>query len=525
MHNDVEPTADSARPPDTVDDSVFRVLMEVSADGLAVLDRHGHFVLLNTAATELLGLPADELVGRAAPFDIDDVSPHGSRQDRHHTTWPAPDGRRRDLEYCLAPVAGGAHAVWFSDVTDTLRQQERLTAIARAASSVADAYSLRTTLDAVAREIAMTANIAAVQILAMDDPRDELRVLGMAGFDDAADFTERLSACRRRGAKVSFMDAFQNGEPVVVPHRKAAILADPAWAPLHAIMSYPSWDSFVSMPLIVRGRVLGVINAYYVPDEDPGPHSLAFLEAMADHAAVAIDTASLLAQTRSQAQLDERRRLARDLHDSVVQQLLSMRMQAKALHAQLERVDTDPGRIRSGAEELAELSGSALADLRGLVFELRPLDLAERGLVEAVRAHAASQQARTGLAIDVRASSDLELDSSIDVQEDLYRIVQEALHNVVKHAHATAVKIRFTRSEDGDLVVEVLDNGYGPDRTSDTAGEADHDTLGLVSMRERTQRWGGRLVAGARPAGGWAVRVILPCPSVPGAGEGEADGR
>ncbi len=529
MHSDVETTADSVWPPDTIDDSVFRGLMEVSADGLAVLDRYGRFVVLNTAATELLGLPPDELVGRAAPFDIGEVSPHGSRQDRHHTAWSAPDGRRRDLEYRLAPVGGGAHAVWFSDVTDALRQQERLTAIARAASSVADACSLRATLDAVAREIAMTANIAAAQILTMDDPRDELRVLGMAGFEDAADFTERLSACRHRGARVRFMDAFQNGEPVVVLHRKAAILADSAWAPLHVIMDHPDWDSFVSMPLIVRGRVLGVINAYYVPDEAPGAHSLAFLEAMADHAAVAVDTASLLAQTRSQAQLDERRRLARDLHDSVVQQLLSMRMQAKALHAGLDRVDADPVRIRSGTEELAELSQSALADLRGLVFELRPLDLAERGLVEAVRAHAASLQARSGLAIEVRESPGLELDSGIDVQEDLYRIVQEALHNVFKHARATVVKIWFARSEDGDLVVEVIDNGCGTDRVPDisTAGEADYDTLGLVSMRERTQRWGGRIAAGSRPAGGWAVRVILPGPSGPGAGSGggDVDGR
>jgi signal transduction histidine kinase len=279
------------------------------------------------------------------------------------------------------------------------------------------------------------------------------------------------------------------------------------------------------MPLVVRGRVLGVINAYYVPGEDPGPNSLAFLEAMADHAAVAIDTATLLAQTRSQAQLDERRRLARDLHDSVVQQLFSMRMQATALRVQVDRADADPVRLRSGAEELAELSQSALADLRGLVFELRPLDLAERGLVDAVRAHAASLEARTGLVVDVQAPPGLEPASGIDVQEDLYRIVQEALHNVVKHARATAVEIRFTPAEDGSgLVVEVADDGSGPGAApgSSAAGGAPRETLGLVSMRERTQRWGGRLVAGPRPSGGWTVRVTLPAPGAQGPAEREA---
>lgn len=478
----------------------LRALVEVSADGLAVLDRDGRFTGHNAAAASLLGAAADALVGTPAPF------PGGPGGDRRRTTWSAPDGRRRDLEYRLAPDPGGGQVVWFTDVTDELRAGERLTAIARAASSVADVASLGATLDAVAREILRTATISAVQILSVDDPRDELRVLGMAGFGDADEFTDRLSACRRLGARVRFMDAFQDGAPVVVPHRKPAIMADPAWAPLHAIMGYPDWDAFVSMPLVVRGRALGVINAYYLPGEDPGPSSLAFLEAMADHAAVAIDTATLLAQTRSRAQLDERRRLARDLHDSVVQQVFSMRMQATALRARAEGADVEPDRVRRGAAELAELAQATLADLRGLVFELRPLDLAERGLVEAVRAHAAGVAARTGLAVDVDAPGDLEPGVGIDVGEDLYRIVQEALHNVVKHAGATAVAIRLAPDPGGGLVVEVTDDGTGGVPDSDLP----HDTLGLVSMRERTARRGGRLVAGPRPFGGWSVRVTLP---------------
>lgn len=486
-------------------------MLEVSADGLAVLDRHGRFVLLNPAAEHILGSPGGGLLGQAAPFDL------GAGEELRRTPWPVPDGRRRDLEYRLAPGLrglgpGGGYAVWFKDVTEVLRQQERLTAIVRAASSVADVWSLRSTLEAVAREIVMTANIAAVQILALDDPQDELRLLGMAGFGDARDFTERLSACRRLGARVRFMDAFQQGEPVVVPHRKPVIMADPAWAPLHAIMDHPDWDGFVSMPMVVRGRTLGVINAYYVPAEDPGADSLAFLKAMADHAAVAIDTAALLAGTRSH----ERRRLARDLHDSVVQQLFSMRMQAKALRAHLDRTDADADVtvVRAGAEELAELAEAALADLRGLVFELRPLELAERGLIGAVQAQAADLEARTGLVVDVHAHGDVEPGLGIDAQEDLYRIVQEALHNVVKHARAGEVRIRFGRSAEGGVFVEVTDDGCGLDRVNGAAapGAAGRETLGLVSMRERAERWGGTLSAGPHAAGGWTVGVTLPAP-------------
>lgn len=487
---------------------LLQSLVEVSADGLVVLDEGGRILSLNAAGARILGSSTASLVGQVSPFKCSHLMPVTDR--RRRTTWLTPNGRRRDLEYRGTRLPDGRYAVWFSDVTDTLRQQERLTAIIRAASSVARAGSLRATLDAVANEVLKTTSIAAAQILVLDDPGDELRVLGLAGFGNAPDFTERLSACRRLGVRARFIDAFRHRKPVVVLHRKPAVMADPAWAPLHEIMDRPHWDSFAATPLVVRGRAVGVLNAFYVPGEDPGPHSLHFLEAMADHAAVAVDTAMLLAKTRSEAESDERRRLARDLHDSVAQQLFSMRMQAKALRTQLARDDVSSLRLRGAVEELSELSESALVDLRGLVFELRPLDLTARGFVEAVRAHAASVEARSGLRVEVHAPATLELRA--DVEEDLFRVVQEALHNVVKHARATTVEVVVSAPPDnGDTVVEVTDDGRGQAGTARTsAGGAAVSSLGLVSMRERVQRWGGSLRAGPRPAGGWTVQVTLP---------------
>ena len=488
-------------------DGVLPALVEASPDGLGELDAAGRFTFVNSAGAAVLRRPAAELIGLRAPFLAAPVAEELADSGGRLAVWNSHDGRRRTLEYRLVPRPGGGAAVWFSDVTDVVRQQERLTAIVRAASSVAGAGSLRATLDAVAREVVMTGNIGAVQILALDDPREELQILGMAGFGDVTDFTARLSACRRLGARVLFLEAFESGRPVVQPHRKAEMIADPRWGPLREIMDFPEWDSFAAVPLIVRGRTVGVINAYYLPDEDPGPGSLVFLEAMADHAAVAVDTAALLAQTRSQAESEERRRLARDLHDSVVQQLFSMRLQAGALQVQLDDGRTDPDRLRASAEELAELSRSALADLRGLVFELRPLDLAERGLVESVRVHADGLEVRSGLTVEVTAPADLDLEWGLDVQEDVYRIVQEALHNTVKHAGAGTAEVRFLAEHaKGAIVVEVLDDGCGS--AAACAGEG--PTLGIVSMRERAERWSGRLHAGPRPGGGWAVRLELP---------------
>ncbi|MEQ3549553.1 histidine kinase [Pseudonocardia nematodicida] len=480
-------------------------LVEVCADGLALLDTDERFALVNGSACRLLGIGEAELLGRRSPFVTRDDGGGAPRLLR----WTTSDGRRRDLEYRCAARPGGGYAVWFGDVTDELRSRERLTAIVRAASSVAEAGSLAGTLDAVASEIVQTAHISAVQILAIDDPAADLRVLGMAGFGAAPEFVARLGACRRLGADIRFLSAFVSAEPVVVPHRRPAIMSDPAWAPLHEIMDRPDWDAFVAMPMTVRGGTIGVINAYYEPGEDPSPSSLAFLEAMADHAAVAVDTARLLDQTRADARSAERRRLARDVHDSVVQELFSMRMQARALRSRLDRGGVDPQHVRDAAIELSDLSARALADLRLLVQELRPAGPGTRDLIRAVRTHAASVSARAELLVDVRADDAMPLDADPDAVEDLYRIIGEAVHNAVKHGPPDAVRVGIERTGT-DLVLEIGDDGPADDRADRPGPPGGGLGLGLVSMRERAERWGGELVAGPRDGGGWTVRASVP---------------
>ncbi|TVS99318.1 GAF domain-containing sensor histidine kinase [Amycolatopsis bartoniae] len=381
---------------------------------------------------------------------------------------------------------------------DARRRQRRLAAIARAASSVADAASLSVTLDVVAREVLQASHLAAVQILRVE--HGAMRVVGKAGFTDADDFAERLEECRKLGARLRFVEAFESRERVVVPHRKAGVLADPHWAPLHAIMGAPDWDTFVAVPLVVRGRAVGVLNAFYSAGEDPNQETLEFLDAMADQAAMAVDSAELLARSRHEARLAERARLARELHDSVVQQVFSMRMHAKALRAQVG--SATPDQVRGVADELLGLAQNALADLRGLVLQLHPLELAGRGLAAAVRTHAESLQAASGVRIRIVADELPDLPTGL--QDDAYRIVQEALHNVVKHAQATSAVVSIGVAG-GTLTLEVRDDGVG------LAGEPRPHALGLVSMRERAQQWGGSMEIG-NTAGGCRVLVRMAVP-------------
>jgi signal transduction histidine kinase len=94
------------------------------------------------------------------------------------------------------------------------------------------------------------------------------------------------------------------------------------------------------------------------------------------------------------------------------------------------------------------------------------------------------------------------------VQEDVYRVVSEALHNVVKHANATTVEVTVA-AEAPDLVVRVVDDGDGESSGADD-GPLTRERLGLLSMRERTERWGGRFEAGPCPDRGWLVRAAVP---------------
>ena len=209
--------------------------------------------------------------------------------------------------------------------------------------------------------------------------------------------------------------------------------------------------------------------------------------------------ADLRRQAGALAASEERARLARELHDSVTQALFSMGLTAHALQLLL---DSDPGAARAKLAELQELQREALAEMRALIFELRPSRLEHDGLVQAVKTHAAAVQARSGLEISVLAEP-LER-QPLDVEEALYRIAQEALHNVVKHAGPCSARVELRRTRDA-LHLRVSDDGAGFD-----PAVVDGARLGLAGMRQRAERIGARLELGSRAGGGTLVAVTLP---------------
>jgi signal transduction histidine kinase len=200
----------------------------------------------------------------------------------------------------------------------------------------------------------------------------------------------------------------------------------------------------------------------------------------------------------------ERQRIARDLHDSVSQSLFSTTLHVRTAQRALELEELDgTGPVGEELSEIGQLTRGALAEMRALIFELRPGALAEEGLVAALTKQASALSAREGLVIAVNGP-DAHLPLGPEVEEQLYRLGQEALANVVKHARASNATVRIAVNDD-TVLMEVSDDGRGFDPAA-----VGRDHFGLRSMRGRAADLGGRLKVTSTPGRGTVLRVEVP---------------
>ncbi len=204
-------------------------------------------------------------------------------------------------------------------------------------------------------------------------------------------------------------------------------------------------------------------------------------------------------QAQELAALQERQRLARELHDSVSQALYGISLGA---HTAREALESDPREAIAPLEYVATLAEAGLAEMRALIFELRPESLANEGVIAALTKQVAALRARYQLSVDAQLGEEPAL--SLERKQALYRIAQEALHNIVKHARARTVLLRLGR-QDSELVLEVCDDGKGFDPTMPFPGH-----LGLHSIQERAAHLGGTCSIESAPAQGTHLRVCIP---------------
>lgn len=209
--------------------------------------------------------------------------------------------------------------------------------------------------------------------------------------------------------------------------------------------------------------------------------------------------ANLWATARDNVASEERHRLARELHDSISQVLYSIGLGARTARALLDRA---PQRAYEPIDYILQLTETSLAEMRALIFELRPQALAEEGLVAALVKQTAAL--RTGHDVVTHHQLGPEPSVGMDVKVALYRVSQEAMQNIARHAHARNVTVRLAESPT-ELVLEIIDDGVGFDPAQPFPGH-----LGLASMRKRIADIGGVLEVASAPGQGTRIHVRAP---------------
>jgi signal transduction histidine kinase len=257
--------------------------------------------------------------------------------------------------------------------------------------------------------------------------------------------------------------------------------------------------SETAIPIKIKEQVIGVIDVESDQVNGFDESDLVVLQSLADQVAVAIENARLYEQAQHLAALEERQKLARELHDSVSQALYGIVLGARTARTLLDR---DAPKAAEPMDYILSLAEAGLAEMRALIFELRPESLQTEGLVAALGKLTNAVGARYQLKVQLEAGD--EPDVPIEAKESLYRITQEALNNIAKHARAQGVNVSL-RVESGELMLTISDDGAGFDTSRQFPGH-----LGLHTMRERAEKAGGTFALDSAPNAGTHIRVRIP---------------
>ncbi|HZC84940.1 MAG TPA: PAS domain S-box protein [Rubrobacter sp.] len=492
----------------------YRAVVEHATEGIFLCDAAtGDVLESNAAFKDLLGYAAEDLQSikihdliaddrESIDSNIRLILDEGSRflgERRYRRK----DGSLVDIEASASLIFYGGRKVIcdvIRDVTERVEAfrllEERVTALARISASLTIDRPMETTLNALAAGIVEGTAAVACAVVLIDAETGMLRLAGSHGLPEG--YTAALEALWRAEAWSPSGEVFRSRQPFLFHDARRVILENPLYAPIHHFVREAPWDTIKYLPLVYRGRALGTINLYYLPGQEPGEDESVFLGAVADQTAVAVENARLFATAQDTAALEERQRLARELHDSVSQALYGIVLGTDAARTLLDR---DPGRVAEPLEYVLSLAKAGLAEMRALIFELRPESLATEGLIAALEKQAALVQARHELAVHAALCD--EPDAPLEVKETVYRVAQEALNNTVKHAQAKEVELRLEKDASG-ILLEVRDDGKGFDPANSFPGH-----LGLKSMRERVARLGGTFRIESTPEEGTRIRVRI----------------
>jgi signal transduction histidine kinase len=379
-------------------------------------------------------------------------------------------------------------------------EPETTGAVLAALSAAMRAVTLGSSLDRVLHQLAESARDlvgARYAAIGLPEPEgDEFSRFVTVGMSD--ELIEQLGPLPRTHG---LLDAMLTDPS---PFRTADITQDRrfrGWWPA----AHPQMRSFLGVPIVSAGDIIG---AFYLTDKR-GEHAFSAADEsavvlLASHAAIAIDQARLFEDSRELALVQERGRLARELHDAMSQSLFSLQLSAEAAGRLLE---SDPAGAAEQVATVRAIAGRVAAELRTAVDGLRPADLERDGLVAAIGAQLTVAGRAHDVAVELDTGELPELDS--DDEHQILRIAQEAVSNALHHAAASRVRVSIGTEGAPEpavrtLVLRVNDDGRGFDPT---ARGVRARRLGLTSMNERATSLGGSLTITSAPGQGTTVEL------------------
>lgn len=293
---------------------------------------------------------------------------------------------------------------------------------------------------------------------------------------------------------------FQEEAPIYIPNLIAELENAPNNVPSQLFHAY------LGVPMRAKGRVCGVFSVLGKADQHFTKYVINLLTAISDQIGVAVENTRLYRQSRQLAVSEERRRLARDLHDAVTQSLYSLTLFAEAGQRALH--DGKLADVSAHLTELEQTAHSALNEMRVLLHALRPLALETEGLLDAIQRRLDAVERKVGFKAYLIADHGLKLPPF--VEQELYHIIQEALNNTLRHASAQTVSVHI-QAADNVLTVKIIDDGVGFDYET----VAKKGGIGLESMHERARSLGGELRVISEVGAGVTIKIKIKLDSLP----------
>lgn len=431
-----------------------------------------------------------------------------SELDGFETNILCRDGSRKTISWSsrtLMDAEGSIQgAITFGrDVTDRKSAEEalhkahkELSVLYNVASETSGTIGLSTILDRSLAQV-LPALAARKGIIHLWD--DELEDLKVAAYHGLAESSVSELADYSSGGGI-IRQVFETEAPIALPNIISILENAPTNIPSKM------FNAYLGVPMRAKGKLLGVLSILGKAEHEFTEDEIHLVTAVADQIGVAVENAHLYEQSRRLAVSEERRRLARELHDAITQSLYSLTLFAEAGRRSLNNGDIDD--TDGYLTDMGSTAHSALREMRLLLHELRPLHLESEGMIEAIQHRIDSVESRVG--IKARLERDVELELIPDDEDELYRIIQEALNNTLRHSSATAVTVTITRSTDNPKrpLVSIADDGIGFDleRAYNQGG------IGLESMAERCKKLRADFLITSTPGKGTVVSVGLPGP-------------